>query len=1532
MTNLSLSFSDLCCRSTLRLALALGVAVLLAGCEEAAEKVAPADDTSSSDTAADASDSGSDTADSTGGEVTEDTAPDGADTAPDTAPDTAVDTGTAPTCDEQLGLLPSTDCGCGGQLICRDQAAAPVCVGALPENACGGCGGIAVEIGAGCGLCGDGVWTCDAANPDVPNCVGATPQNSCGGCTALPGIEGDSCSADGFFLCATEDELVCVGPGQNACGGFAALGDALGGPCGECGAGRFVCDGVDAVRCEEAVEPRNACGGCGTLPNRVGDACGDCDGTWACDPSNNDGLVCSQTRNVCGSCGSAGAGGLGEACTGGRLVCGVDGQLSCESNDRNLCGGTAALSDEPGTGCGSCGGVNICAGPDRVVCIGSSPVNGCGGCGFLPGFPGTFCGVDHTWECNGEGTMACEQTTASVVVSDAVGGTTTVDKGQVTVPSGAVSDPLRITIRVRNGLVIPGYELTSPVLEFGPSGTEFAQPLEVQIISDDAPASDMVWSNRPAEGGGYSEVPGATVAGDALVGEVSHFSVGFTGIPIPDTELCGDGTDNDGDGLTDCEDSDCALVAGCAVSDTELDCTNGIDDDGDLLTDCDDSDCVGGPGCADLGPEVCDDGVDNDGNGLADCDDPACAGPLCSPRTERCDNAIDDDLDGRTDCADSDCVGDAACTSGGPEVCDDGIDNDADGWVDCYDWDCDAAGATGACAQVVSNPLSCAAGTRYQSEVIVEGVERGLCIPVVGAGASCGASQVCDETLNLVCGALGSCRAAVQAEGCASSLPLTANPGTEGPDYYAVDRLDGLTAVDESLNCTGTVGAEKVYFYTATSPVELNIVVGATDGNGPEIAWYARTGSCSDIFAEVACGNARLAPTSGDLQLAAGETAYIIVDSAARWAGGNSAAAEFFVEVRESPLAALGESCDAAICEAGLTCSAGLLCVVTVCGDGEVAPTEACDDGNGVAGDGCTACLVDVFNEVEPNDDDATANAAGGARLIRGQSAASFPGDFDVFCVATGPSGGLVEVRPRVTTGAELYFIRAPFDDFSGLVNLTVNGSSGVFETSASSFCFYLAGVYGAVTYTVEVLFVQPPVTIAEHGVCGDASGVAGACADIGGVPAICRQPDLLRRVGTCELSRCGDGFVDEAAGERCDDANLVDGDGCSASCASEPYAEVEPNNGTLTARNLGSFREVSGDISAATDADYFKVTLARRSHLEFEADSSVFARDTRSLNIQLLSSTGAELFSGGIDTYSGVSGGRYGQFAGDTGFLQDYDSLAFLEPGTYTFRVSSSSATGAYTLFVRELGSSVVPEGGACDPTAYLPCSEGLACSALTETCQPALCGNGDVTVGEGCDDGNAIDGDGCSAACTIEVLSPALLATTPDPLAPPPAGARFFFPDGSEAEVYEFDFPFCDCSQSFYVSLHIDGNSRVRTFNVGSAARIWKVGTASPYSVVGTQVAAPSTALNPRPRWLSQAPRLRAQTCYGNTANGVCEGIADGQDCFDCGVRYGDTAPSDEGIDVRLVPGDYVIEVSSLYGGMSSIVVGESPSERAQ
>ncbi|MBN1946071.1 MAG: hypothetical protein JW797_10365 [Bradymonadales bacterium] len=84
----------------------------------------------------------------------------------------------------------------------------------------------------------------------------------------------------------------------------------------------------------------------------------------------------------------------------------------------------------------------------------------------------------------------------------------------------------------------------------------------------------------------------------------------------------------------------------------ETDCGNGIDDDHDGLTDCydlEDCDC-----------EVCNDLIDNDDNDLIDCADPFCAdSPLCP---EWCANGLDDDGDGDIDCADSECAPTSRCS------------------------------------------------------------------------------------------------------------------------------------------------------------------------------------------------------------------------------------------------------------------------------------------------------------------------------------------------------------------------------------------------------------------------------------------------------------------------------------------------------------------------------------------------------------------------------------------------------------------------------------------------------------------------------------------------------------------------------------------------------------------------------------------------------------------------------------------------------------------------------------------------------
>jgi hypothetical protein len=121
-----------------------------------------------------------------------------------------------------------------------------------------------------------------------------------------------------------------------------------------------------------------------------------------------------------------------------------------------------------------------------------------------------------------------------------------------------------------------------------------------------------------------------------------------------------------------------------AVRRQETVCAGGLDEDGDGLTDCQDPDCSETFECA--AEYVCDDNQDNDADGNTDCDDADCSDDAACQPTEICDNAQDDDGDGQTDCADLDCQDDAACQV--ELSCANQIDDDQDGATDCDDADC----------------------------------------------------------------------------------------------------------------------------------------------------------------------------------------------------------------------------------------------------------------------------------------------------------------------------------------------------------------------------------------------------------------------------------------------------------------------------------------------------------------------------------------------------------------------------------------------------------------------------------------------------------------------------------------------------------------------------------------------------------------------------------------------------------------------------------------------------------------------------
>jgi hypothetical protein len=169
-----------------------------------------------------------------------------------------------------------------------------------------------------------------------------------------------------------------------------------------------------------------------------------------------------------------------------------------------------------------------------------------------------------------------------------------------------------------------------------------------------------------------------------------------------DTEVvCDDVKDDDCDGQSDCDDNDCKTDVSCQppcepVAGTEVDCADEIDDDCDTLIGCADAEDCGDalecqPSCVQAGETevLCEDTLDDDCDGFQDCDDPDCAEApecqtACIPVSEDCGDGVDDDCDGFKDCLDANCAPTAACcVESGSELCDDGLDNDCDGVIDC---------------------------------------------------------------------------------------------------------------------------------------------------------------------------------------------------------------------------------------------------------------------------------------------------------------------------------------------------------------------------------------------------------------------------------------------------------------------------------------------------------------------------------------------------------------------------------------------------------------------------------------------------------------------------------------------------------------------------------------------------------------------------------------------------------------------------------------------------------------------------------
>jgi len=226
-------------------------------------------------------------------------------------------------------------------------------------NACGTVGELPVTIDDPCGVCGDGLWSCEDEDDadDVGEgiagviCLDPTLPNACGGCATLDASPGATCDVDGatgMTVCVGTESVACVAGASNMCGGTQVLmldGEAVepGDPCAlQCGAGVVACDGDDAVVCVDdgTSVPPNACGGCGLLAGVPGDACGEC-ARWTCDSGV---ASCTSTTTIPGC-------GTGQTCA--TLDCGAENRSCTEGSDGSdaVCGACLEGYDERGGAC-----------------------------------------------------------------------------------------------------------------------------------------------------------------------------------------------------------------------------------------------------------------------------------------------------------------------------------------------------------------------------------------------------------------------------------------------------------------------------------------------------------------------------------------------------------------------------------------------------------------------------------------------------------------------------------------------------------------------------------------------------------------------------------------------------------------------------------------------------------------------------------------------------------------------------------------------------------------------------------------------------------------------------------------------------------------------------------------------------------------------------------------------------------------------------------------------------------------------------
>lgn len=240
--------------------------------------------------------------------------------------------------------------------------------------------------------------------------------------------------------------------------------------------------------------------------------------------------------------------------------------------------------------------------------------------------------------------------------------------------------------------------------------------------------------------------------------------------------------------------------------------------------------------------------------------------------------------------------------------------------------------------------------------------------------------------------------------------------------------------------------------------------------------------------------------------------------------------------------------------------SFGLSITPVRCGDGVADLDEECDDGNEIAGDGCTACVLDGETCEAPLALDAVAGLNGSETAYRWL--------IDLYAYDVEDVAGCT-------------------DDADSVYSFTPTGEVGEWELRA----------YGLSHYT-EFSYARLPMG------CGEDPAECIASEDlsevretlVGNDPTLfaLEASEFTHQLVVVEISaaECGNGVRN--SDEECDDGNTIGRDGCDEMCRREFVDELPSDNGRLDGSTVQLLLGVGrGELSSASgDEDVWTVNM----------------------------------------------------------------------------------------------------------------------------------------------------------------------------------------------------------------------------------------------------------------------------------------------------------------------------------------------------